>query len=200
MKAWRKAVGLALLVLAGCSSAPVPEDSFYRVGDLPEPGLVFDQYPIDGRLLVELPRAAGIRRQRGILYSEDPDHVELRRYHYHYWEDAPPEMLQRRLIERLRDAEVAPTITERMTTRVDSRLQTRLRRFERDVDGSSAHAVVTVDFVLFDGSGQGDALFRGSYTRRVPADSMRMIDTARAFTRAVDGVIDEFLAQLAEST
>lgn len=200
MTAWRRAAVLAVLILAGCSSAPIPEDSFYRIGDLPEPGLVFEQYPIDGRLLIELPRAAGIRRQRGILYSEDPDHVELRRYHYHYWEDAPPEMLQRRLIERLRDAEVAPTITERLTTRVDRRLRTRLRRFERDVDGTSAHAVVTLEFVLFDGSGQGDALFRGSYTRRVAASSMRMIDTARAFTQAVDGVIDEFLSQLAKST
>ena len=89
---WIACVGF---VLAGCGAPPVPDDHFYRLGEVSSTQK-FAQPLIDGKLLVEMPLAAGIRRERAILYSEDPAHVELRRYHYHHWEDQPPRLLQRR--------------------------------------------------------------------------------------------------------
>ncbi|MEM9181650.1 MAG: ABC-type transport auxiliary lipoprotein family protein [Pseudomonadota bacterium] len=184
------------LTLAGCSSTPVPEDSFYRMGNLPEPSLVFDSPPVDGRLMIEVPRAAGIRRQRGILYSEDEDHVEVRRYYYHFWEEPPPQLLQRRLIERLRLANAAVSITEGLSSDVNYRLRTRIREFDRVVDAGVASAVIDVDVILFTGFAEGEAVFRASYREQVQAESDLMVDTASAFSRALDEVIDRFLSEL----
>ncbi len=182
--------------LAGCSSTPVPEDSFYRLGNLPEPTLIFDVPPVDGRLMIEVPRAAGIRRQRGILYSEDPDHVEVRRYYYHFWEEPPPQMLQRRLIERLRLANTARSITEGLSSDVNFRLRSRIREFDRVVDAGTPSAVIDVDMILFTGYTEGEAIFRGTYRERVAAETDEMVDTASAFSRALDQVIDRFLEEL----
>ncbi len=188
-----------LALLAGCSSTPVPEDSFYRLGNLPEPNRVFDSPLIDGRLMIEVPRAAGIRRQRGILYSEDADHVEVRRYYYHFWEEPPPQMLQRRMIERLRLANAAQSITERLASDVDFRLRTRITEFDRVVDGDQTAAVIDVDVILFTGFADGEAIFRGAYRERVEANSQTMVDTASAFSKALDQVIDRVLDDMAEA-
>ncbi len=185
--------GFVAMLMAGCSSTPVPEDSFYRLGNLPEPTLIFESPPIDGRLMIEVPRAAGIRRQRGILYSEDADHVEVRRYYYHFWEEPPPQMLQRRLIERLRLASLADSITEGLSRDVDFRLRTRIREFDRRVDGNKMSAVIDIDVILFTGYTDGEAIFRNSYRQRVEADNVNMVSTASAFSQALDQVIDQFL-------
>ncbi|MFK7955859.1 MAG: ABC-type transport auxiliary lipoprotein family protein [Lysobacterales bacterium] len=190
--------GLVVMVIVGCSSTPVPEDSFYRLGNLPDPALVFETPPVDGRLMIEVPRAAGIRRQRGILYSEDADHVEVRRYYYHFWEEPPPQMLQRRLIERLRLANLAGSITEGLSSDVDFRLRTRIREFDRRVDGSDMSAVIDIDVILFTGYADGEAIFRNTYRQRVEADSVQMVDTASAFAQALDQVIDQFLSDVRE--
>ncbi|MEM9532201.1 MAG: ABC-type transport auxiliary lipoprotein family protein [Pseudomonadota bacterium] len=199
---FRPGLLVSALLLAACSSTPVPEDSFYRLGNLPEPARVYPQPAIPGRVMIEVPRAAGIRRQRGILYSDDPDHVEVRRYYYHFWEEPPPQMLQRRMIERLRLAQAAESVTERLASDVNYRLRSRIREFDRRVDGDQATAVIDIDVIVFTGYTEGQAMFRESYREEVVARSREMVDTAAAFSSAMDRVIDrliEDLDQFAES-
>lgn len=189
---WVACVGLFLI---GCGAPPVPDDHFYRLGN-PESGQAFAEPLIEGKLLVEMPLAAGIRRERAILYSEDPAHVELRRYHYHLWEDQPPRMLQRRLVDRLATAGVAAAVTDQLSPDTAYRLRVRIERFERELDAGGASAAVALRFQLIRGHRQAVPLFDRSYSERVGADSGEMPATVTAFARAIDRVVDRFLIDL----
>ncbi len=191
--AWLSAFGL--LALTACSSPPVPEDRFYRLADLADTtGGVGQRF--SGSLAVEMPRAAGIRRQRAILYSNDPEHLELRRHRYHLWEAPPPDMIQQRMLRRFRP--LATTVTDRPVADTDYRIQTKLHRFEREVDRGSVTAVVAMDFMILPGRGSNDPLLEKQYSVRVSASSTEMIASARAFSDAVDQIIDQFLGEVRE--
>lgn len=188
------AAALAAL-LAGCKPPPVPDDHFYRFGRVPD-GQVFADPVIGGKLLVELPLAAGIRRERAILYSDDPGHVMLRRYHYHLWEDQPPRLIQRRLVDRIMQAGAARSVTDQLAEDTTHRLRVRIERFEREMSAGQAHASIALRFQLIPGHRQAAPLFDETYSERVAAASGEMAATADAFTRGLDRVIDRFLVDL----
>jgi len=48
------------------------------------------------------------------LVPYDPSAQELRQYHYQLWTDPPARVLQRRLIEQLRDANIAGSVTDEL--------------------------------------------------------------------------------------
>ncbi len=188
------APALAALV-AGCNPPPVPDDHFYRFGRVPD-GQSFAEPVIGGKLLVELPLAAGIRRERAILYSDDPNHVLLRRYHYHHWEDQPPRLIQRRLVDRLVQAGAARSLTDQLTDDTTHRLRVTIERFERELSAGQAHASIALRFQLIPGDRLAAPVFDQTYSERTTAASGDMAATAQAFTRGLDSVIDRFLVDL----
>ena len=183
-------------LLAACgSTAPLPEDQYYRLvaarslAPMPTPAL-------DGRVHVELPRAAGVRRGRAVLYSEDPQHVVFQQYHYHHWEETPPHLIQRRLIESLRATGAATAATDHALPGTEYRIRSHLRRFDRLVDAGQASAVVELEVQVIDTERPAEPLLERSYTETVDADSTRMADTVRAFSEAVDSIVARLLADL----
>jgi ABC-type uncharacterized transport system auxiliary subunit len=105
-------VSLVLLAVSACSTPPpVPDDRYYRLAGsaagirLPEPAL-------DGVLLVDTPNAAGVRRSRKMIYSDDEANVRFKQYHYHHWEDSPPLLIQQHLTDFLNQSGYAHSVID----------------------------------------------------------------------------------------
>jgi len=186
--------GVALL--AGCMSAPapIPQDNFYRFAPLN--ALESLSAPsLRGSLFVELPRAAGLRRSRALLYSDDPERLRLRQYHYHHWEEPPARLLQRRLVEALGGAGIADSVAIDRRFNSDYLLRTELLRFDRLLAPESATALVEIQFRIAAGR-RDEWLFERNYSQEVPADSLEMNDTIDAFSEAVDLAVRELVNDL----
>ena len=99
-----------LVVLAGCGSAPpIPSDSFYRL-DIAAPATQLEAPMLKGILSVQVGSAIPLYRDRALLHSEPGAEGTLQRYHYHYWVDTPPHLLQIGLADYLRSLGVAPVV------------------------------------------------------------------------------------------
>lgn len=184
---------LLLATLAGCAGVePLPDDHYYRLVAGPPPARLAEPALL-GRLVVEMPSAAGVRRNREILYSPAP-HVRFQQYHYHHWEESPTELLRHRIVDALRAANVAPAVTDQGGGAVQFRLQSHLARFERLVDGEHFTALVEVHVRLFALADPAAPLLVADYVIEQPAEGSSMEATALAFARAVD----RFLAALVE--
>jgi len=121
----------SLVLLAACSSAPpIPTNSFYRL-DITDPETRLDNPLLKGVLSVQVGAAIPLYRDRALLHSEPGNESTLQRYHYHYWVDTPPHLLQIELADYLRTAGVAEVVVMPEDS-VDERYRLRLDidRFE----------------------------------------------------------------------
>lgn len=99
-----------LLLLTGCSSVPpIPTNSFYRL-DIAAPEKRLETPALNGILSVQVGAAMPLYRDRALLHSEAGAETSLQRYHYHYWIDTPPHLLQIELADYLRAAGVATVV------------------------------------------------------------------------------------------
>ncbi len=123
---------LAIALLAGCvSSAPVPQNNFYRLTEL-QPAKAKQNNQLPGVLLVERVKAVGILRERPLLYSFEKSPEAVKQHHYHHWVDAPTSLIREQLSTYLRRVNLAADIvTETRNQRPDYRLRTELKQFER---------------------------------------------------------------------
>ena len=102
---------IGALLLAGCSSTPpIPNDVYYRL-QLAPPSQRFESPRVAGAVVVERPGAASVYASRDLAYSDAPPHLALSHYHYHHWVDPPPQLLQQELVDYLRSANLASSVT-----------------------------------------------------------------------------------------
>jgi len=122
---------VACLVLAACvGGARIPEDNFYRL-ESAAPGSALTAPALQGILMIQGGTAAPVYRDRALLYSEPGSPVRLQRYHYQYWIDSPPQLLQNGLAEYLRTAGVArQVVLPQDGVDADYRLRVDIERFE----------------------------------------------------------------------
>ncbi len=179
------AVVLLCALLAACGTVPdVPEVRYYRlppVADLPNAESAAFQRP----LVVEPLSADGVYNEQAILYSLKPA-GSVRTYHYQLWSDPPGRLLQRRLIDTLRSARMAPVVTDRMPASQSSlRLTGLIERFERVRIGEDRWKIyVGLQFRL-DRDYEQPLLQRG-YRAEVDAEGAGIQATVRAFGTAID--------------
>ena len=123
---------LTIVLLAGCvSSAPVPQNNFYRLTEL-QPTKTKQSSQLPGVLLVERVKAFGILRERPLLYSFEKSPEAVKQHHYHHWVDAPTSLIREQLSTFLRRENlVADIVTETRNKQPDYRLRTELKQFER---------------------------------------------------------------------
>ena len=97
---------IATLALAACSAPTVPDFTYYR---LPRSAAARSRAGAAVRRssssTCSVPTAC--TRDQALVYALDPGAQQLRQYHYQLWTDPPTRVLQRRLIEQLRDANIA---------------------------------------------------------------------------------------------
>lgn len=183
----------AAALLAACSQPSIPEDNYYRLPGAPaaETGAPM----LRGLLLVERPVADGLVAQRAIIHSEGDDDPDLLAYHYHFWSEPPPILLQNRLAAFLRAKRVAAqVVTPELRLEPDYVVSGKLRRFEQ-ITGGSGRVVVEMELALKDM--KGDRLVRqGSYRVTAPTADLRVSTAVRAMGKAVDEIFQRFLADL----
>ena len=188
---------LVLAALAGCESAPVPEVSHYR---MPTQELVHPEGTPAFRspFVIDVFTADGVHSEQSVLYQLTPN-GPIKAYHYQNWNDPPVRMLQRRLIRRLRNENIAELVTDRLPVSLESmRVSGLIERFERIKREDETWAVAVRLEMRVDRGDQGLPLLLESYEVEEPAETDTMQATVRAFARAVDEVNTRFVADLRE--
>ncbi|MGB0135021.1 ABC-type transport auxiliary lipoprotein family protein [Dokdonella sp.] len=197
--AWSSLIASAALLLAGCGNVPgVPDYTYFRMPPVaslpvsPEPVFVTP-------IVVGLFAADGLYADRALVYANNPEGTELHQYHYQLWTDPPTRLLQRRLKVELREAEIAPFVTDELAaSQAAIRISGQIMRFERvpTVSGGYlASVVMKLRADRPDGTPQTDEIYRAD----VEAVDNRLISTTEALFAASDQIFAEFHADLLES-
>lgn len=192
-------LALLALLLAACASAPgIPDTIYHR---LPEPDAVSLPRPVtEHPALVEAFLADGLHSDQALIYSTDPEGRSLKAYHYQRWVDPPSRMLQRRLIQVLRDSGAAEVVTDRLTARVDAlRIQGRINAFER-LQQADGWQVLVAFSLRAERSGADLPILMKDYRVQLPAGGDSVADTTRTAGAAVDQIFAQFLQDLAQAS
>lgn len=142
---------LAALLLTACGSvARVPEDSFYRIAGA-APAAQTVARPLQGGLIVQGGATAPLYRDRALLFSAAGSAERVQRYHYHYWADSPPRMVQRGLADHLRAARAAaPVLMTEDGQDARYRLRVDIERFEHVRGAGNGRVEVALRLTLAD--------------------------------------------------
>ncbi|MEX2641907.1 MAG: ABC-type transport auxiliary lipoprotein family protein [Acetobacterales bacterium] len=197
MSVARLAGVFALVLVAASCAAPqeAPRDQFYRLsvdfqGSSPQAPV------LQGTLQVDRFLADGLLIERALVYSsvEAPD--RLMQYHYHYWTEALPRMLQGQLVSYLRGANVAGTIvTTEQRADPDYSVGAKLRRMEQIVRPGNPLVALTMEFSLRRES-DGKLMLIKVYEVEREAPDRTMTGTVSAMNAAVSDVYAAFTRDL----
>lgn len=195
----KKLLPLILFVplLAGClgSAPPVPRDHYYRLL-VPTPQQSAGAVPLPGIMVVDLPQADGLLRERPLLYSESGESYELQQHHYHYWNDAPPRMLQDQMVTYLRRSGVSgQVVTPDMRIRADYQVSGKVRRLERLLGGGPPRVFVEIELALMRLSDE-KVLVVETFSAEEPAGDESVDAAIVALNRATAEIFDRFLGQI----
>jgi ABC-type uncharacterized transport system auxiliary subunit len=189
--------GLLLVVtLAGCmSQPPVPADRFYRL-TAPDPTPAAAQPAFAGTLGVAPLDSDGLHSERALLYVDRQRPLELRRYHYHFWADPPPQLIQSQLLRYLRRAGIAANVVRGDSPpTVDYLVSGRLQRFERIVGKEQVEVAVAMELGV-DRGHHGGPGWHASYQATVAAKGRSMYATVQAYNVAFGRICADFLQDL----
>jgi ABC-type uncharacterized transport system auxiliary subunit len=193
---WPAAILSAVLLgVTGCGSAPpVPVERYYRIA-VPAPKAL--SAPVLPGLLAVAPlQSDGLHSERALLYADQGQPRELRRYHYHHWADSPPRLLQEQLVAYLRQARAAATVLpDDPRLLAEYRVVGRLVRFERLNDAERALAAVELELGL-ERKGSARPVWLHQYRAEMPARDGSVAAVAEAFEQAVGDVYGRFLSDL----
>ena len=159
-----------VVLLSACSfsAGNIPADHFYR---LPMPTPVSTAIPLG----IEPVRADGIYNERAMLFVESTRPLELHRYDYHFWSQAPAKLAQSYLTACL----VNPTAVNAIP---DKKLTPVIESFERVLESGKAHALIKL------------RINQRVYEAKVTAEAMDMHATVVAYGQAMQ-IICEAIAR-----
>ena len=186
---------LAGLLSACMTSATVPDDHFYRLPAIRATEVTGPR--IEAALAVGPIAVDGLYRERNMLYIDESDALELRRYHYRYWVQAPDELVRQYLMDYLRATKAADNITRyRPGNQGGGVIEGRILRFERMPHHGRASIEVSLVLQYRDSAGQDQAQFERRYSREVDAANGSMHATVVAFGDALQQIFGAFLQEL----
>lgn len=195
MKPNRIAVFVGLAALTACSAPVVPDFTYYRL-PRPQPLPSVPAPWFRGALVVELFNANGIYGDQALVYALDPGAQQVRQYHYQMWTDSPPHILQRRLIEQLRNAGVSPQVTDEMPASAQAvRIRGTILRFDRVPTADGGYQAVLALRLRVD-AGNGTPLLEEYYRADRAAAGTELKSTVDAYGAALDEIFAKFLEDL----
>jgi len=180
---------LSTIVVASCSlQPPVPEDHFYRL-----PAVKLNNTGnLSNNLFVKRFVTDGLHSERPLLFSENSQPLSLKQYHYHFWVDAPPRLLQENLISALRSSGIAKTVSNYNPAKRDGHtLSGKIRRFEQVARGKENKVIIELELRLDDK--QGNILFVNDYQQEQSAGSATPHDLVVAFGTGLTKIYSELL-------
>jgi len=186
--------GLAAVLLSACAvPPPAPEDAFYRLS--PRAAEPLAAAPVlKGTVEVDRFAAAGSLANRPLLFLE-PGSGAVSEYHYHFWIEAPPILLQNALVSYLRSTGIAErVVTPEMRVRPDYTVRGRLMRLET-VLGENAIGVAEIELSLRRES-DGELLVLGEYRAEIPSGPNGVKTDVSAIEKAVNKAFEDFVADI----
>ena len=185
---------LALTVAACGTTTEAPRDHFYRLSAAPATA---GAAPVlRGTVEVERFLAEGLIGERALLYASTAMPDRLLQYHYHYWSDPPPRMLQEQLVGYLRAARVANTVvTTEHRAQPDYVVHAKVRRMEQLVGAGNPGVVLSVELSLRRESDGKLLLIQVYDVTRTAADNS-MAGTVAAMNQALGALYGAFVADL----
>lgn len=178
------------LVSACAAPAPAPDDKFYRLDvRAAQPGDVV----LDG--VVEINRfvASGSLANRPLLYAQ-PGSNAVSEYHYHFWMEAPPILLQSAMVSYLRSTQVAKRVVmPEMRVQPDYTVMGRILRLET-VRGEKPLGAVTFELTLRR-EADGELLVLGEYRAEVSSGANGLQTDVAAIERAVNDAFTRFVGK-----
>lgn len=186
------AAGVAALLAAGCAAPPAaPEDQFYRLDTV---ATASGEMALKGVVEVERFSASGSLGNRPLLFTE-PGSNAVSEYHYHFWIDAPPVLLQSALVSYLRSSGVAErVVTPEMRVSPDYTVTGRVLRLET-VRGDKSAGAAALELTLRRES-DGALLVLGEYRSEIPSGTNGVQTDAAAVEKAVAEAFARFVADI----
>lgn len=181
-----------VVLLASCArQPPVPADHYYR---LPEPKVEALARPLSqGTILVNIFETDGLHNGRAMLYTDDPKAITLKRYHYRYWLDAPPRLVQSYLVSYLRAARAAPLVVTDPGVNAELTISGKIVRLEQQRRGKTSHALIALELRV-DGRNPAQPLLVKSYHADVTAADDSMEALVLAFQKGFNQIFAEFVS------
>lgn len=182
--------------LVGCaaSQAPVPEDMFYRlrVDALPSA----DASAPAVSVAVARLQSSGIHGARALVYHDSARPLELRQYHYHYWIDTPPRLLQDTLVSYLRQSGVAHRVlSDAPGVRTDYLINGKIQKFEENRSAAGSTVSVQLELELQRRHGR-EILLLKDYEESKTVEGADVHAVASAYSAAVAGIFQQFAADV----
>jgi len=185
---------LMIPLLAGClgSAPPVPRDHYYRLL-VSSPVELSAEGRLAGVVRVEPLQADGLLRERPLLYSESGAPHEVQQHNYHYWTDAPPQMLQDQLVTYLRHSHIARSVvTPDMRVRADYQVSGKVKRLERLLGGGPPRVFIELELAFVRLSDNALVLV-DSFAEQEPEAGNDVGSAIIALNKATGRVFDRFL-------
>jgi ABC-type uncharacterized transport system auxiliary subunit len=179
--------------------ARIPEDNFYRLENV-APVSALAAPALQGILMVQGGTAAPVYRDRALLYSESDSPERLQRYHYQYWIDSPPQLLQSGLADYLRKAGVArQVVLPQDSVDADFRLRVDIERFEhirgQSSDRNGGQVAVALRVTLIERA-TGKLLMQAQLQTDAAVQGGEFSAVAIAYQQAMMDLYGRILAQL----
>jgi len=193
---------VACLMLGACmGGARVPEDNFYRLENV-APVDALTAPALQGILMIQGGTAAPVYRDRALLYSEPDSPGRLQRYHYQYWIDSPPQLLQNGLADYLRTVGVArQVVLPQDGVDADFRLRIDIERFEhirgQDSSRNGGQVAVALRVTLIERA-TGKLLMQTQLQSDAAVQGGEFPAVAIAYQQVMTELYGRILAQLGE--
>jgi len=202
-----RAVARALLAAAtavamtACGVAPpAPEDHYYRLPP-PNPGEPLTRPLVAGKVGVAPITARGLYQERAILFTDSRRPLELDLYNYHFWVQSPSHLIQAYLIDYLRAAKAAVSVTRyEPGATADGTISGHIDRFERIVGGEQDRVTVALDLHYAAADRPATPAFDKRYEATVPVRGRTMDAVVTAFGTALDRIGGAFVHDLAQAS
>ncbi|MCC7166673.1 MAG: membrane integrity-associated transporter subunit PqiC [Rhodospirillales bacterium] len=192
-----RALSLLLLgfILAACAQPDIPNDQYYRLSA--KAAVSVASAARSGVIEVDRFAADGVTGERALVYSRSDSPNVLRQYHYHYWVEAPPRLIQEQVLAALREAKLAGSVvTPELRANADYRLKGRIRRFEQVLAGGTATASVEIETALVS-LRDGKVVALATYREEDRAADESPAAAVAAFDRALARLFGRLIGDLA---
>lgn len=191
----------AAVIGSGCSQAPVPKDTFYRLELAPAVAVVATP-KISGAVEVRPFSADGLLSQRAIVYQDLKGGVNaadapFEQYSYHFWAEQPTIALQLALNNYLRESGLFKTVvTPELRVLVDYEIQGRIIHLEQQRGPDGAVMDITLELSLTQRKGLNLILLKTYHVQQTARDA-GVQATAEAARQGLYILFGQFVADIA---
>jgi ABC-type uncharacterized transport system auxiliary subunit len=189
---------LWLASVLGCASqAPVSDDNFYRLQLDTAPAAASSMLP--ATVAVARLQSSGVNNARALVYHDVAQPLQLRQYHYHYWIDTPPRLLQEELVSYLRRAGFAERVLSAAPgVRADYLISGKIRQFEESRSPKGSAVTVALELELLRRRDRKILMVK-DYTQREAVNGTSMHDVAHAYTNSVARIFRSFADDMSKN-